>query len=133
MASRLVSVDAVSCEPDSKGGAGSYSMASWRVLATWLPGHLGHQPECHVDPGRDSGGGDDLALADVTFGYVGGAVLVEPGARVPVGGGFESLQDAGGAEDQGSGADRGCPAGVLVGVLDPLQQCGVVGRVERSL
>ena len=86
---------------------------------------LPDQREGQVDAGRHAGGGDDLARRR------------PPAARwrwrrrrrscvvgVPVGGGVEPVEHAGGAEQQGAGAHRGRPRRVLVGGARPSRRAG---------
>ena len=97
---------------------------------------VGDEGQREVDAGGDAGRGPHVAVADVDGVGVDGdtlvAVLEEP-ARVPVSGRPTTLQQAGGGEDEGAGADRGdatCIGGEPTHVMKQLliQDRGVHAR-----
>ena len=55
---------ALSTEPASNGGCGSYSMPSWIACAKSSPAMRAASVRRHVDARRHAGRGDDLALLD---------------------------------------------------------------------
>src|SRR6266568_5453188 len=107
-------------EPVSKGGCGSYSMASWRPWAICGPCRRARRVRAMSMPA-------DTPTAVITFpvfhhpllGVAGAAAfqLVGPG---PVGGGVLPLQDARGGQVDGPGADAGGPGGGGVNPAQPL-------------
>src|SRR6185437_12399296 len=67
------------------------------------------------------GGGEDLAVFDPAAADRVGAVLAQGVEVEPVAGRLLAFQQAGGAEHQGAGADRGGPAAAGVDVADPVE------------
>ena len=65
---------AFSGEPESNGGSGSYSMPSWIAARQDVAELERGEVQRHVDPGRDAGRGDDLAVDDDPLGHRLGAV-----------------------------------------------------------
>ena len=80
--------------------AGSYSIPSWMRLRVFVAGDLRREGERHVDPGRDAGGGDHLALLDDAARDRRGAVLGERVEHEPVRGRLEAVEDARRAEHE---------------------------------
>ena len=83
-----------------------------------------------VDTGGDAGGGVDAAVAEVDgvgLDVDGGELAGEAVAEVPVGDGLAAVEEAGGGEEEGSGADGGDAAGAGGGFADPGYVGGVVG------
>ena len=80
--------------PESNGGSGSYSIRSWIVFANSSPAIFAASVEAHVDPRRDAGGGDHLALLDHAPAGGRGAVLGERVELEPVRGRLEPVEHA---------------------------------------
>lgn len=55
--------------------------------------------ERHVDSGRDSGGGDDLAVLDDSAFSGDGAETAKVIAHIPVAGGRDAVEDSGGSQE----------------------------------
>ena len=60
--SSTISGGALAIVPAANGGSGSYSIPELDRLRHLVAGDVRGQPERHVDPRRDAGGGDHLAL-----------------------------------------------------------------------
>ena len=60
----------------------------------------------HVDPGRDPGRGDELAILDPPLWEVGGAQASQQAVMGPVGGGLAPLEQPGRGQEHRSDADR---------------------------
>jgi hypothetical protein len=75
--------------------------------------------ERHVDAGGDAGGGEVLAVFDPAAADRVSAELLQLLEVEPVAGRLAALEQAGGAEDERAGADRGRPAGAAVDVAQP--------------
>lgn len=88
------------------------------------------ESEGEVDAGGDAGGGVDAAIAEIDgvgLDVDGGEFAGEAVAEVPVGDGLAAVEEAGGGEREGSGADGGDAAGAGGGGGDPRDVGGVVG------
>src|SRR5919106_830408 len=85
------------------------------------------QVEGHVEAGGDAGGGDRLAVLDEAAADRVGPELPQALEEEPVRGCPLALQQAGGAEDQRAGADRGRPLGPLVDSPQPGERRLVLG------
>ena len=80
---------------------------------------LADQVQGHVDPGGDAGGGDDLAVLDEAAADRVGAEVAQRLEVEPVAGDALALEQAGGAEHERAGADRGRPLGLAVDLAQP--------------
>lgn len=100
----------MSGQPASKGGSGSYSMPHWIAFAVRVSTVRPTRVSARSMPAETPAPVTYLP-SKTTRSSVGMAVLGEILAADPVAGGAAALEQAGGGEDQGTGAHGGGPPG----------------------
>jgi len=116
------------------GGRGRRARERWvgfvldpelNALRNGVAGQPCGKPQRHVNAGRHAGRRDDLAVDHHALAHRSRAELGETVEHRPVRGGSRTLQQAGGAEHEGAGADRRRPARGGVRGAQPVEHAHV--------
>ena len=114
-----ISGGAFSGEPESKGGCGVVLDAELNRLGDLRPDLAGDQVQGHVDPGGDTRGGDRSCRPRRSGRRPARRRTRAAVQEEPMRGRALALEQSGGAEHQGAGADRGRPLGRPVDLAQP--------------